>query len=153
MRTCSKKTRFVRASRQKRYPSEKKTSHSDTHGPKNRKMLKCTHAYTSTRSKKSQPECVVFHMDKVKVMSRPKYLLIAPQFCHAGARISPLGRLFFCFHTKELLAYVRMWLVPDFLEFFSNRPKWREPPNLREIKLIGTLVGSLPGIVQYWPLV
>ncbi len=35
-----------------------KTSHSDTHGRKIRKRLKCVHAYMCTRSKKSQPYCV-----------------------------------------------------------------------------------------------
>jgi hypothetical protein len=28
---------------------------------------------------------------------------------------------------------------------FSNQPKWREPPKLRETKLIGRQVGSNPG--------
>ncbi len=36
-----------------------KTSHSDTHGRKIRKRLKCVHAYMCTRSKKSQPSPTV----------------------------------------------------------------------------------------------
>ena len=58
MRTCTTKTRFMWTRRQKRDPSEKKTSHSNTHGRKIQKRLKCVHAYMRTCSKKSQPKIV-----------------------------------------------------------------------------------------------